>query len=182
MSGKQRSEKDCDVSLFDTLYRNHHRVVHAFLVGQCTQPDSAADLLQETFLRVWRHIGTARGIPADRLRYWLFAIARNVATDDCRRRAVRHSVECDLALTDSRSAGPATDPAASYLQRESAREAEAAILRLPEGLRTALTMSLLSGLTSREIGEALGVPAGTVRYRVAQARARLAQDLGVRAP
>jgi RNA polymerase sigma-70 factor, ECF subfamily len=54
---------------------------------------------------------------------------------------------------------------------------DAAIRELPEEQRVILSMATAGGLTSREIGEALGEPAGTVRYRLSQARKQLAAAL-----
>ena len=48
---------------------------------------------------------------------------------------------------------------------------------LPEDLRTALLLQVMGRLSSSQIGEALEVPAGTVRYRIAMARKRLAEQL-----
>jgi RNA polymerase sigma-70 factor (ECF subfamily) len=46
---------------------------------------------------------------------------------------------------------------------------------LPEDLRTALVLQVMGRLSSTQIGEALGVPAGTVRYRIAMARKRMVE-------
>ena len=54
---------------------------------------------------------------------------------------------------------------------------DAAIRHLPEEQRVILSMATAGGLTSRQIGEALGEPAGTVRYRLSQARKQLAAAL-----
>ena len=54
---------------------------------------------------------------------------------------------------------------------------EAAIGQLPEDQRVALSMTTAGRMTSRQIGEALGEPAGTVRYRLSQARKQLAAAL-----
>lgn len=55
---------------------------------------------------------------------------------------------------------------------------DAAIRALPEELRVPLVMTALGGMESGEIGEVLGKPAGTIRYLVHKARARLAEVLG----
>ena len=54
-----------------------------------------------------------------------------------------------------------------------------AIKGLPEGLRTVLLMKVIGRMTSPQIGEALGIPAGTVRYRLSLARKRIARYLGM---
>jgi RNA polymerase sigma-70 factor (ECF subfamily) len=61
--------------------------------------------------------------------------------------------------------------------RERLAQVDAAIRRLPEEQRVILSMATAGGLTSRQIGEALGEPAGTVRYRLSQARKQLAAAL-----
>jgi RNA polymerase sigma-70 factor (ECF subfamily) len=70
-------------------------------------------------------------------------------------------------------AGP--DVEAEYGERLA--QLDAAIGELPEEQRVILSMATAGGLTSREIGEALGEPAGTVRYRLSQARKQLAAAL-----
>ena len=70
-------------------------------------------------------------------------------------------------------AGP--DVEAEYGERLA--QLDAAIRELPEEQRVILSMATAGGLTSREIGEALGEPAGTVRYRLSQARKQLAAAL-----
>ena len=61
--------------------------------------------------------------------------------------------------------------------RERLVQLDAAIGRLPEEQRVILSMATAGGLTSRQIGQALGEPAGTVRYRLSQARKQLAAAL-----
>jgi RNA polymerase sigma-70 factor (ECF subfamily) len=174
-----RARNDCDVALFDALYREHHRVLHAYLMGQFAHSDTAADLLQETFVRVWQHIGDARRVPTEQRRFWLFTLARNLAHDHRRRCAVRRHLEATLPPEASLPADTQSDPAIAFAVKETETAIEAAIRRLPLDLRTALTLSLLGEMTSQEIGIALGIPAGTVRYRISQARKRLIQDLGL---
>ncbi|MHB9034616.1 MAG: RNA polymerase sigma factor, partial [Anaerolineae bacterium] len=67
------------------------------------------------------------------------------------------------------------DPATSdgQARREEAIDLETAITRLPTDLRTVLVMSTLGEMNSTEIGEALGCPPATVRYRLAAARRQL---------
>jgi RNA polymerase sigma-70 factor (ECF subfamily) len=59
------------------------------------------------------------------------------------------------------------------------RELEAAILTLAEEPRCILLMTVVGEMTSSQIGSALDMPAGTVRYKLHQARQSLAQQLGI---
>ena len=164
-----QEERAGSLPLFNLIYSEHHRALYAYLLGRCGDADAAADLLQDCALRLWRHIEDVRLVPEERRRYWLFAVARNVATDYHRRQGYRARHEAPL---------PEPEPP-SETAHESAADLDAAMLRLPEEQRTLLALRFVAGLTSDEIGQALGKPAGTVRYQIAQARRRLAQELGM---
>ena len=116
-------------------------------------------------------------MPSDQRRYWLFGVARNVLIDDYRRQTRREPQE----LEGEESLETRTDPATIGGQehQEMAIDLDTAISHLPEELRTVLVMSALGEMNSTEIGEALGCPPATVRYRLASARQRLAADLGI---
>lgn len=165
------------VGRFNALYAQHARPVHAYFLGHTGDNEVALDLLQETFLRVWRHREDLAEMAEDRQRYWLFGIGRNLLTDHYRRRAVRSVVQ--EAEPQSLEAHP--DPASERARtvRDDALDLDAAIARLPEDLRVVLAMSVLGEMTSGEIGEALGRPAGTVRYQLSQARHALADMLAL---
>jgi len=74
-----------------------------------------------------------------------------------------------------RFAGPASD---AVISAERAAIVGAAIRRLPEPQRVTLALAAAGGLTSAEIGAALGIPPGTARYRLSLARRALADVLG----
>src|SRR3712207_2571399 len=97
-------------TLFDQVYGEYQRAVHAFFLGRTSDPDVAPDLLQETFLRVWRHRHSLGERDESQQRYWLCAIARNVLTDVYRSRATRSTAEEELkqqvTQEQSTSAGP----------------------------------------------------------------------------
>jgi len=160
------------VARFNALYARHARPVHAYFLGHTGDDQVAADLMQETFLRVWRHRIDLETVPEERQRYWLFGIGRNLLTDHYRRQAVRSIVQD----TEGESLEARPDPAcaAEGAARDEALDLDAAIGRLPDDLRVVLAMSVLGEMTSHEIGEALGRPAGTVRYQLLQARRALA--------
>lgn len=172
---------------FSELYERHRREVHAYFIGRIGDRESARDLLQETFLRVWRNLDTVRALPVDRRRAWIFTIARNLTTDAYRGRAARRSAEQRLRESErSRASGAggsslasdADDPASRAEFSDQLDRLEAAIARLPEPLRVILSLHVVGGLTSSEVGAAVGEPAGTVRYKLSRARTQLAEDIG----
>jgi RNA polymerase sigma factor (sigma-70 family) len=161
--------------LFDSLYAEHRRTLHAFLLGRTGDPELALDLLQELFLRVWRSIQVLEALPAARRHHWLFAVARNLVVDTYRSRgAGQAAVERLQRLTPISFADA---PEAHVLEHEQLAQLDAAIRTLPDDLRVVLVLQVLGERTSAEIGEILGRPAGTVRYQLAQARRHLATEL-----
>lgn len=167
-----------DSAFFDGLYTAHHRAVYAYLLGHLCDADSAADVLQETFLRVWRHLREARQVPHERRLFWLFAIAKNLLRDHYRRQAVRERGEETLRI-EAATHPVSMAPESALLIQETAAAVDAAIRRLPNDLRLALTLHLSAGMNSIEIGKALECPAGTIRYRISQARQRIARELSL---
>ena len=166
-------------SLFDDLYIEHARGVHAYLLGRTGRDDLADDLLQDTFLRAWRSLDGLSKVPEERRRFWLFRVARNRLYDYYRRRETRRR---ELALDDTnlqRRHNTSVD-GRGYL--DVTLDIDSAIASLPERLRTVLVMHSLGAMTSIEIGQALARPPGTVRYQLAEARRRLAIMLGLASP
>lgn len=161
---------------FDALYAEHYRVLYAYLFGQTGDRETAADLLQETYTRVWQHLNQAWEIPAERRRYWLLATARNLVLDMRRRQEVRSRHE--IVLQEQARQSPLADnPEATVLRKEQMSAIDTAIAALPDDLRLVLTLHLLGEMTSAQIGDLLHRPAGTVRYQLAQARKLLAARL-----
>jgi len=158
-----------DAALFDALYREHRRVVYAYLLGQCGDSELAADLLQETFLRVWRHRTEIHQVPAERRRFYLFATARNLVVDERRRQIVRQR-HAAAWLEEAYRQTQNDNPADAIIAQETAAAVDDAIRQLPSALRTVLSLHLMAEMNSSEIGRALDIPASTVRYRLSQAR------------
>ena len=165
--------------LFDALWDEHRRALHAYFLGRTGDRELALDLLQELFLRVWRSLPNLAGLPPDRRRFWLFSVARNLVTDSYRARSVRSATEVVL---DPRLEPPdqaSVEPEAVLVDQDQLAALDRAIQRLPDDLRVVLVLHVLGDRSSADIGEMLGRPAGTVRYQLAMARQRLAIELGL---
>jgi len=175
--GFRRNDSCEDEVLFDSLFEQHHRALFCFLFGRCGDREMAADLLQEAFVRVWRNIDEARRIPVERRRFWMVAIAGSVLVDFARRRAVRAHVTCAVPAAEPIDSAPS--PHAVVQGRDELARLDDAIRALPEDLRTALVLSVMEGLSSAEIAATLGVPPGTVRSRISEARSRIARKVGL---
>lgn len=167
-------------SKFDELYHRHRDAVYAYFYSRTGRREVALDLLQELFLRVWQHLALLGRQTADQQRYWIFAVARNLVADHFRRersatawRRANLREPAAVHLLETQEGNPA---ARAELQEELA-ELDQALKRLPVELRTVLFMRYLGNMTSNEIGNILGQPAGTVRYHLSRARRELARQL-----
>lgn len=162
-----------DEAAFRLLYRRYDRRLLGLLVPYVGDPGLAEDLLQETFLRLFRQ--RAAYEPRGAFRTWLFAIARNLALDQLRRR--RSLRESPGASEDESRVGAdpeeLPDPAPGVLGvlagREAATALRAALLDLPEVDRAVILLSRLEGLQYREIAEVLGSTEGAVKVRAHRA-------------
>ena len=152
-----------DTAAFTEIVRSTQADVWRFIRHLVHDDELAADLTQDTYVRVHRSIGTFRG---DSLfRTWLFRIARNLTIDEQRRSGRRgRSTPLDEQRPEvsGSNAGPAL-----YT------ELRAALRELPEPQRSAFVVVEVFGLKYREAGAILGVSEGTVKSRVFHARARL---------
>jgi RNA polymerase sigma-70 factor, ECF subfamily len=166
-----------DAAVFTELFDRHRHAVHAYFLGRVADPELARDLLQETFLRAWRRLSEIAQLAPDRQRAWLFTVARNLAIDSYRAGAARQAAEAALRHQATTAEAAVAGPHRTAESRERLAQLDAAIRDLPEEQRVILSMATAGGLTSRQIGEALGEPAGTVRYRLSQARKQLAAAL-----
>ena len=166
-----------DAAVFTQIFDEHRNPVHAYFLGRVTDPELARDLVQETFLRVWRRLSEIAPLPPDRQRAWIFTVARNLAIDSYRAGAARQAAEAALRHQATTEETAVAGPHLEAELRERLAQLHAAIGQLPEEQRVILSMATAGGLTSRQIGQALGEPAGTVRYRLSQARKQLAAAL-----
>ena len=165
--------------LFHELYVAYSRQVYSYLLGRTGSKDAAADLLQDVFLRIWNRMESVERIPEEQRIYWIFSVASNRVKDYYRKSANQKQAEERMRNRHRREPSPTGDISQMLAGREQYRELENAIGELPEELRFMLLMKVVGGMNSSRIGEALGMPAGTVRYKLSQARALLARRLGL---
>jgi RNA polymerase sigma factor (sigma-70 family) len=136
----------------------------------------AQDVVQEAYLRAWRHYGGFHGGDA---RPWLLAIVRNCAYTW--RRGTRVQRDSVAYVEDEHGTGDdshhATDAAA--MASSDRAELRDALNQLPPEHREAIVLREIQGLSYKEIAAVTGTPIGTVMSRLSRARQRLAEALGV---
>jgi RNA polymerase sigma-70 factor, ECF subfamily len=166
-----------DRAAFTELFEQHRDGVHAFLLARISDREVARDLLQETFLRLWRRIGEVGELEVGRQRAWIHTVARNLLVDRYRADATRRATLRAIVDGSDRAGATEADGAQQLVARDALAHLARAIAALPDDQREILTMSVVAEMTSQQIAEALDLPAGTVRYKLHRARARLAGQL-----
>lgn len=138
-------------------------------------PDDVEDVLQETFLAVWKNAGTyqSQGTPAA----WLWVIARNQSALLLRKRGPVTQALLDEGPLDERR--PVSDPAEAAAARTDLEVAAAAALG-PPGCpdREVWRLMYEEDRPVTEVAELMGVPEGTVKSRAHRARRLLRAALG----
>jgi RNA polymerase sigma-70 factor (ECF subfamily) len=166
-----------DDAAFEALVvRYQHRIFR--LACRLTSETDAPDVVQETFLQIYRHLLTFRG--GAQFSTWVYRIATNVSLMLRRARARRPAEPLDefLPRFDADGKLEATPDALRITSRveelldrhELAKKAQAAIDRLPDLYREAFVLRDLEELSTAEVAQVLRVDAATVRQRVHRAR------------
>ena len=153
------------------LYTRHGQALLAYAEGLLGERQAAEEALQDTFLAVWRAAASFEGRSA--VRTGLFGICRRQALTRLRRPGP------GTVPVDSAGELPAGEPGpeAIALARADARAVGAAISALSPRHREVLDLAFGAGMSYRDIATVLGVPEGTVKSRLFQARNHLARAL-----
>jgi RNA polymerase sigma-70 factor (ECF subfamily) len=171
---------------FRLLCDLYHRRLYHFFAKRGFPPQDCLDLTQETFLGIYRGIGSFRRDA--RFETWLFKVATNAFRKRLRWGAADKRVgeEVSLEARDDaadRSLGervPASGPVPGdeVLQKESTRLLREAIEGLPEQMRKCLILRVYHEMKYREIGTVLRLSPETVKVHLLQARRKLQAELG----
>jgi RNA polymerase sigma factor (sigma-70 family) len=164
-----------DREAFTQLIVQYQVPLYNMALRMVGEGEDAADIAQEAFLRAWEKLRTLRDAP---FKSWLFQIAANLCYDHFRR-GRRYGVMPD----DDQAAkvvplGIATpDPQERAETNERHRLLRAAIAALEQDLRMAIVLRDVNGMSYEEIATVLRVPLGTVKSRIARARAAVQEKL-----
>ena len=145
-------------------------------------PEDAAEVAQETFIRVLRSLHTYD--PERPLKTWLFKIAANLALDAIRRRKRRPAALGDLFDEDEgplfEAVEPGPGPAALHELDQSSERFNALVREMPEHYQAILYLRYREDLAYEEIAETLRIPLGTVKVRLHRAHEILRRKLKTR--
>ncbi len=160
------------------LYTRYRQPLFQYLAQLTPDYGLAEELLQDTFIAVWRSASGYAGRSSALT--WLIGVARRQAHNTLRQRGLAPTDLADEATLLTLVA-PDPDPADAALAQAAHADLLAAIGRLATVHREALTLAFVHGLSYQEMADVLGVPIGTVKSRLNHARHALRAELA-RAP
>ncbi|MFJ6116097.1 RNA polymerase sigma factor [Streptomyces sp. NPDC092129] len=163
---------DGDRRAFEELYRRYAPWLTARLRGRCADPGVVDDVVQETFLAVWR--GTARYREDGDVAGWLWRVGARRLVDALRGDGARGRLRQTLARLRHRHEASAEERVLAGVEHG---DLAGALTRLSPDLRAVLQATVIDGLTTREAAVLLGIPPGTVKTRALRARKRLREEL-----
>lgn len=161
------SSKNGNLSAFEELMKPFQGRIYNFLKKMCNQGETAEDMMQETFVSVWKSIGTYR--EEAKFSTWLFQIASNHCLMQKRKDSRRPQVSLDVTIHPDFSA----DPSVVYDKNDLKQKLDAALARLPESYRVVYVLKDVEGFRSQEIADMLGLSLPNVKARVLRARQKL---------
>ena len=152
-----------DAEAFALLYDRHSRAAYSVAYRLMNGRQAAEDLLQDSFIKVWRSAGGYR-VGRGSVRTWILSIVRNRAIDQFRSEASRRRTRDEVEAST-----PTSYPSEAFAetwrntQQEQMREA---LKMLPQEQLRILELAYFSGYTHVEIAERLSLPLGTVKGRM----------------
>lgn len=160
-----------DPEVFEEIYEEYSGMVFNLALRLSGNIEDAADLTQETFLKVHRYLAGFRGRSS--LKTWIYQVALNCCRSRFRRRAARRRAggQSFEPIDDL----PDTDrtPEENAIARSEGEMVTVALQQIPSPYREAVVLRDLEGLSYQEIARILRTRLGTVRSRIARGRDRL---------
>ncbi len=170
-----------DQQAFGLLVTKYQRKLMRLVMRLVRDPAEAEDVTQEAFIKAYRALPNFRGESA--FYTWLYRIGINAAKNwlmsNGRRAPTSTAIDSEEAegYDGSELLQDTDTPERLMMSRQIGEQVNAAMDRLPEDLRTAISMREIDGLSYEEIAEAMNCPIGTVRSRIFRAREAIAQEL-----
>jgi len=163
---------------FEALVERHFGSVYAFAYARLASRETAEDLAQEVFLRVYLRLADLR--KPNRFPIWVSQIARNLAAD-WGRQGRRASSLIPMVPLDQEIAGvpdtTALGPRRRMETEERDRAVQRAVLRLPPDQREVVLLRFAEDLSINEVAQRLGLHPATVKYRTRKALSGLRNSL-----
>lgn len=169
-----------DSSALSTFYDRHAGQIYGLALRILGSTQSAEEIVQDTFLRVWQRSEQFRPERGN-VNQWLFGIAHHLCIDELRRRKTRIVAILDSdtpALLELQHAGPPLEE--EVLLRERRQIIRSALSEIPLEQRRVIELAYFSGLSQNEIAAHTGEPLGTIKTRARLGLSKLREILTAR--
>ena len=164
-----------NVNDFEKLVTAYEKNVYNIALRMVGDPDDAAEMTQETFIKAYRALSSFRG--DSKFSSWLYRIASNVCLDFLRSRSRHPQVSLSTVDEDDRATFELPDmrqnPEEQLMKKLGMEAVRRGLEQLPEQQRQILVLRELGGLSYAELAQTLGLEEGTVKSRIFRARKRL---------
>ena len=168
--------KEGDSDAFAELIELTHRDVYSLALRMAGNTEDAADIAQETYIKLLRTIKQFRG--EAKFSTWLYRVTSTVAITNLRKRSRRN---LDVPLEEDQwnilAAPDSEDPAVQAEQKSVRQRVDSALLLLPVQQRAVVVMKDIYGFSLAEIGSQMGITEGAAKVRLFRARQRLRKML-----
>lgn len=169
-----------DQNAFIQLIRPYEHPLYLLAYRKLQHPQEAEDIVQETLLRAYLHLG--RFNCGNQFSAWIYRIASNLCIDRIRKKKAEFYLDAPLDRGKECCLYqfiPATDktPEEHFFEREQRREVRRAMHELPSHYQSVMFMRYMKEMPLAEIGEALSMPVTTVKTRVHRGRKALVKQL-----
>ena len=154
----------------EDLFGKHQHEIYAYLLRMLRDPDLAADLAQDAFVKAYRAYDSLQ--KPENARAWLYQIAHRVALDHIRRGKIVRFIPL---VGETRNSAPSAEHL--VMEARLSGELQRALERIPERQRSALLLAELHDMTGLELAAALGVSHVAARALLTRARESLRQAI-----
>jgi RNA polymerase sigma-70 factor (ECF subfamily) len=166
-----------DEAALSELVSSQQNYIYSIAMGIFRNPDDAAEMTQEAFIRLFRVLPTFRG--DTRFTTWLYRLVVNLCYDELRyrRRRPLPAEDGEEALSLVSETASWGDPEGEALQSDTQACVQAALQRLEEPYRLCLVLYYFQGLKYREIADITGWPLNTVKSHIRRGKIEMAELL-----
>lgn len=175
-----------DAGAMERLIVKYQNRIYNLILKMCANPDDAAELTQEAFVKIIENIDEFQGRSS--FYTWAFRIAVNLTINYCQRgtrvvfrsldaQADEHGEHGKQELKRFLSDGRSPDPAVAAQNKELCEIARKSLLKLDDNQRAVVVLRDIEGMSYAQIAEVLDIELGTVRSRLSRARSNLREIL-----
>ena len=159
---------------FEELVRLTHRDVFTLALRIVGNREDAADVSQETYIKLLRAIRSFRG--DSKFSTWLYRVTSSMAISHLRKQSKRRT-DVSIDAEGASELQSLTDPGIEAERRELKLQLDEALQTLPFGYRAVVVMKDIYGFSLEEVGRQLGITEGAAKVRLFRARQRLKDRL-----